>query len=480
MATVTVSKNELTSESTSFLNKINVIDNNKLNLINSLKNIPDLEGMGITSTGNILASNIENAIKDLKIAATNIKNYCIAINNADASSEENMEIKEVVFSLDAKTDGSTSGNIIAIWSYLKAKGLSDNAIAGILGNISAESSFNPGAIEGNGEGHGLIQWSFGRKNRLLARAQELGVDWRNLKFQLDFLWDESLDPNSSYGKKLASVGFYNDDISIEDAAFYFHKFVEVSADSKARIQKNRINKATSLYNEYKDKVYATSSTVTKEGSSIIEKIENLFGKNDSTGAIISTKEVKSLEQKQTEPVVNTQSDMKAIGAPVVPDNEVYIPNDIKQSGYTVTGYDYWIDTGNAMVWASNTNQRAVSEVWKNQGSNFTNGIATINIDGTNRYLVALSQTYGKVGDKVDVVLENGTTIPCIIADAKSKGDYNYSMYGHQQPDGSINILEFEVQRSKYLSSGNPTTTKWNLSWDSSSKIVNITNQGSIL
>lgn len=50
-----------------------------------------------------------------------------------------------------------------IHSYLKDKGWTDNAIAGILGNMQHESAINPGRWEGNdvgnGPGYGLVQWT---------------------------------------------------------------------------------------------------------------------------------------------------------------------------------------------------------------------------------------------------------------------------------------------------------------------------------
>ncbi len=157
---------------------------------------------------------------------------------------------------------------------------------------------------------------------------------------------------------------------------------------------------------------------------------------------------------------------------------IEIPSSIQQGAYTVTGYDYWIDSGKEMTWQEGTNQRKVSDIWKEQGSVFKNGIAVINVDGVDRYLVAVSPKFGKPGDCIDVTLEDGTIIHCIIAD--SKGSDANSEWGHALGDGSINILEFEVQRAKYLQSGNPTTSKWNLPWDSSKNVASIKNTGSIL
>lgn len=51
-----------------------------------------------------------------------------------------------------------------IYSYLKNKGWSINAIAGMLGNIQAESSMNPGRwqsedVGNTSMGYGLVQWT---------------------------------------------------------------------------------------------------------------------------------------------------------------------------------------------------------------------------------------------------------------------------------------------------------------------------------
>jgi hypothetical protein len=157
---------------------------------------------------------------------------------------------------------------------------------------------------------------------------------------------------------------------------------------------------------------------------------------------------------------------------------IEIPSSIQQGAYTVTGYDYWINSGKPMTWKEGTNQRKVSEIWKAQGSRFKNGIAVITVDGEDRYLVAVSPKFGLSGDCIDVTLENGQVIKCIIGD--SKGQDAGSEWGHVLGGGKINVLEFEVQREKYLASGNPTTEKWGLEWDSSCPVKSISNKGSII
>lgn len=153
---------------------------------------------------------------------------------------------------------------------------------------------------------------------------------------------------------------------------------------------------------------------------------------------------------------------------------IKIPQNFKQSMYTITGYDYWIKSGRPMVWTAGTDQRRVSDLWKKKGSKFENGIATI--DG--RYLIAVCETFGETGEKVDVYLSNGKVLPCIIADAKSQEDKNITKWGHMSDDGSINVVEFEVKRATYYKyHANPSNGGWNNSWHH--KAVKIVNGGSI-
>ncbi|MBX4870576.1 phage tail tape measure protein [Rhizobium bangladeshense] len=53
---------------------------------------------------------------------------------------------------------SGSGASLA-WNFWKSKGLADHQVAGILGNIKAESAFNPQAVGDSGKAFGLYQWN---------------------------------------------------------------------------------------------------------------------------------------------------------------------------------------------------------------------------------------------------------------------------------------------------------------------------------
>ena len=112
----------------------------------------------------------------------------------------------------------TTDNTLTIWNYLKGKGLNDYAIAGLMGNLYAESSLNPrnlqnscesrlgmtddlytaavdngtyGNFAGDQAGYGLAQWtSSGRKQGLLNYVRSKNCSIGDLMIQLEYLWNE--------------------------------------------------------------------------------------------------------------------------------------------------------------------------------------------------------------------------------------------------------------------------------------------------
>lgn len=69
-----------------------------------------------------------------------------------------------------------------------------------------------------------------------------------------------------------------------------------------------------------------------------------------------------------------------------------------------------------------------------------------------RYVIACTTTFGKVGDYIDFYQEDGTIIPCIIGDIKSRNDAGCNKWGHQ--NGHC-IIEFVVDKNSWYNSGHP-------------------------
>lgn len=120
------------------------------------------------------------------------KNVEEATPEVEATQEANTTEETVEIT---KEDNRTTEEVV--WDYLKAAGYSDIQVAGIIGNLYQESGLNPARVESNGEGIGLVQWSFGRKQSLINYASSKGKDWTDLESQLEFLVSE-LDSKQFY------------------------------------------------------------------------------------------------------------------------------------------------------------------------------------------------------------------------------------------------------------------------------------------
>ena len=109
-------------------------------------------------------------------------------------------------------------NKVKIWKYLKAQGMTDAGVAGLMGNIYAESGLNPKSLQNSYEkrlgytdatytaavdngtynnfvrdsaGYGLCQWTYWtRKQALYAFCKAAGASIGDLDAQLRFLMKE--------------------------------------------------------------------------------------------------------------------------------------------------------------------------------------------------------------------------------------------------------------------------------------------------
>lgn len=131
-----------------------------------------------------------------------------------------------------------------IWSYLKKKGWTDTAIAGLLGNFQQESHLSPSLIESNGIGFGLGQWSFGRRTALEAYAKGLGKPVNDMYMQLDYLMVEPGESN--YVRSYMRTEFS----SAAEATIAWCNNWERPNKAKARLGAVRIPYAMAYYEHY--------------------------------------------------------------------------------------------------------------------------------------------------------------------------------------------------------------------------------------
>ncbi len=135
-----------------------------------------------------------------------------------------------------------------LWWLLKNIGYSDIAAAGAMGNFSAETDdgreIHSDRVQSNGEGIGIVQWSFGRKQGLLNYAASKGSTWQDENIQLEFLKAELTDGgcNGFAAKQVYTENsvLYNRFINAEtpeEAAVLFDSWYERSGGSRLEVRR---------------------------------------------------------------------------------------------------------------------------------------------------------------------------------------------------------------------------------------------------
>lgn len=163
-----------------------------------------------------------------------------------------------------------SNNDDKIWLFLKSKGLTDYACAGIIGNLFCESGNRPNNLQNSYEkilgmddvtytakvnsgeytnfvhdsaGYGLAQWTYwSRKENLLKYAKSRNVSIDDLQMQLDFLWVELANTTL--------VGKLNACTSVYDATKIFMCEFERPADQSENAIQRRAGYSQQFYNKY--------------------------------------------------------------------------------------------------------------------------------------------------------------------------------------------------------------------------------------
>ena len=187
--------------------------------------------------------------------------------------------------IETKEPEEDDSNEKKIWNFLKSKGLNDFAVAGIMGNLRAESALSPINLQNSfekklgynditytqavdngiynnfvhdGAGYGLAQWTYySRKQNLLVYARNRRVSIGDLQMQLDFLWKEMQD-YSTMMNELKSAS------TIRDASNSFLFRFERPANQGASVQDARTNYGLTYYNKFSNKVPAETAKETKK------------------------------------------------------------------------------------------------------------------------------------------------------------------------------------------------------------------------
>lgn len=90
--------------------------------------------------------------------------------------------------------------------------------------------------------------------------------------------------------------------------------------------------------------------------------------------------------------------------------------------------------------AEGSKQHEIEKIWYKDGTEDEKGFQKLN----GRYLIACTDTFGRVGDNIDFYMSDGTVLKCIIYDLKSQKKAFYDnnpadKWGHQ--NGQV-VMEF--------------------------------------
>ena len=168
-----------------------------------------------------------------------------------------------------------SNNEEKIWNHLKDKGLNDYGIAGLMGNLKAESALNPSNLQNSYEkklgftnqtyteavnkgtytnfirdaaGYGLAQWTYWtRKQNLLNFARARHVSIADLEMQLDFLYKELSEGYKGVLQVLKTAN------SVREASDVVLTKFERPANQGVLMQIKRTNYGKAYYNKYANK-----------------------------------------------------------------------------------------------------------------------------------------------------------------------------------------------------------------------------------
>lgn len=208
--------------------------------------------------------------------------------DTESIDQKAIEMQGLVDGFAKKTGGGEGGNYSGgandgtnaaiAWNFFIGKGFSEQATAGILGNLRQESGIDPKKRQyGGGPGRGIGQWSVGERwAKLTAWAGKNGKDPWALNTQLEYIWEELNGADPTTKSKLQAYGGLNGLMKETN----INKAVEIFEKAFERAGKPMYENRYKYAKEYYDK-YAGSSGGSGGGTLTITVNEALFEKAEA-------------------------------------------------------------------------------------------------------------------------------------------------------------------------------------------------------
>lgn len=193
---------------------------------------------------------------------------------------------------------SGNSNAEKIWNFFSDKGMTPQAISGIMGNLQLESGLDPTATASNGA-FGIGQWLGGRKTNLQNYAKKNGLSADSLEAQLNFMWHELNGGDSTTTSKLKKYGGVSGLSKMTSVSGAAKAFEDSFERSNGQGMSQRLSYAQDFYKQYGSAQFSkTPSASAKASGSVNSTITvNVKGDEKVSDKINNSKDMHLVAQR---------------------------------------------------------------------------------------------------------------------------------------------------------------------------------------
>lgn len=212
-----------------------------------------------------------STLKEGAITGTVFASDLVLVEAAQKTEDKPVEVKPAVKLPGTPSTGSKADEK-ALWDFLLAKIGNEYGVAGLMGNLYAESALRSNNLQNTYEkslgytdegytavvddgsytnfikdsaGYGLAQWTFwSRKQGLLEYAKSVGKSIGDFTMQMEFLWKELS------GNHKATLNALKSAQNVAEASTYVLIHFEAPADQGEAVQAKRASYGEKYYNAY--------------------------------------------------------------------------------------------------------------------------------------------------------------------------------------------------------------------------------------
>ena len=206
------------------------------------------------------------------------------------------------YGLGKKLYGRGTADRQKIWTLIQSAGYKDICVAGIMGNMYAESRFDTEAVNSKSGAYGLCQWLGPRKEALMSHCSSKGLDYTSVEGQISYLLYEMATTEAAMvaengADKPRFLGSSTPEAAAENFLDWFERGSQAEKDQSLGLRQET---AKSLYDAYKTGKNVNDAKLgdgVAGGSSGKSKPKGIFG------------EIIESFQNQFKPVTDTVSNL---------------------------------------------------------------------------------------------------------------------------------------------------------------------------